>query len=90
MSKSTDGLAPTKPSHANLPPALAALRAPNGRKLSDLSATEIIALGRRAGVAGISEENGRQANVEAFARHIDQIRTAAADAAVENWLRANA
>lgn len=87
--KSNNGFAPTQPSHANLPPVLAALKAPNGRMFGDLSGSAIVRIGLRARIANVSEENGRQENIEIIAKHLDQLRTAAADAAIENWLREN-
>lgn len=40
------------------------------------------------GVPGVSAENGRQTNAQAYAAHIERIRTEAATRAVNEWLAA--
>jgi len=57
---------------------------PGGKSIAEVSSTELARI--LAGVPGVSASNGRSLNLENYEKHLDSIRTAAADKAVADWL----
>lgn len=61
---------------------------PGAQKIQGLSAAEVTRLLLTAGVPGVSHSNGRDANLEAYEAHLDQIHKQAGEAAVAAWVKA--
>jgi hypothetical protein len=59
-----------------------------GKLLADVPSAELTRWFIGAGVAGVSHEQGRAQNAEAYANHIARIHTVAGDRAVAEWLQA--
>ena len=66
-----------------------ALPVPGDRFLGDVQSDELTRMLIRAGIAGVSWENGRAANADAYAKHLSQIKEDAGNRAVAEWLLAN-
>jgi len=80
------GVAPVKASRAKLG-AIGKLTLPDGRVLDDVGGSELARILIQEGVPGVSHENGRQKNVEAYAAYLDAIEKEAAAKAVAARLR---
>ena len=67
-------------------PAYADLPVFDGKRLRQINPHALAAWGIKHGISGMSNENGLQANVAAYASHIEKIGKAAADAAIADWI----
>lgn len=61
---------------------------PDGRKIGEVKSAELFRLFAALGVPGVAAENGREANVNCFAAHLERIRFEAATAAMNAFLTA--
>ncbi|QWG16125.1 hypothetical protein KMZ68_13835 [Bradyrhizobium sediminis] len=82
-----EGIAPVQPSHAKT--SHDGLPWPGGRTLGNVAPGEFTSALMAWGIPGASHANGRSANAEAYAKHIQRIRTEGAQAA-ENAFMAEA
>ena len=80
------GFAPLKDSRAKLG-GLGKLKLPDGRELDAVGGGELARVLIQEGVPGVSHENGRQKNVEAYAAYLEAIEKEAAAKAVAARLR---
>lgn len=61
---------------------------PDGRKIGQIEDGDLCRTLQGLAVPGVSPENGRATNVNAFAAHVERIRAEGATAAMNNWLSA--
>lgn len=85
--KLNEGIAPVQASHAKT--SHDALPWPGGRKLGAVPPGEFTSSLMAWKIPGASHEHGRAANAEAYARHLERLRTEGAQAA-ENAFMAEA
>src|SRR5665811_2571023 len=78
------GLARVKESKVNLP-GLDHLKLPDGRKASDVKGSELARVLLAADVPNASVHNGREANLRAYAAHLDAIASQAGKTDAEEW-----
>jgi hypothetical protein len=64
----------------------AELRLPGGRKVRDVSEAELYRLLEKMLVPGFGHTNPRNANLELYEKHLNEIAQAAADAAIAHYL----
>jgi len=86
MGTASGGIAPLKDSLAKLD-ALGKLKLPDGRRVADVKGGELARILIREGVPGVSHENGRMKNAQAYAEYLDEIAKEAAAKAVTPRLR---
>jgi len=58
----------------------------DGRKIGAIPTTELTTLLVAYAVPGVSAENGRAVNIEAYAAHIAKLRAAGGEEAVQRWI----
>jgi hypothetical protein len=61
-----------------------------GRKIPDVPSAKLVNDMIAAGVPGVAPQNGRQENLAAYAKHLEQIRKSAGDGAVAAFLKGTA
>lgn len=59
---------------------------PGGKKAPDLSTADLVRTLQAAGVPGVGPSQGRDANMQAYANHLEEMRKRAADNVVNEWL----
>lgn len=64
------------------------LELPGGRKVGEMGDGELCRTLQTLKIPGVSPENGRATNVNAYAAHIDRIQSEGARTAVNLWLAA--
>lgn len=62
---------------------------PHSRKVADTSTADLVRILVAARVAGVDPSKGRSEVLSAYAKHLEAIRKAAAEAAITAWLAAN-
>lgn len=67
-------------------PVVNALPVPGGGTIASVSAAELARCGVAAGVPGMSHENGKQANSDAYAQFVAKGKAAAGEAWHAEWL----
>ena len=60
---------------------------PGGKNVAEVHSSELITILTDAEVPGVSCSNARGANLDAYQRHLDEIGNAAAETAVNAWLK---
>lgn len=66
------------------------LPVPGGRKLGEVETNELVRLFQSLKIPGVTADQGRAANVAHYAKHLQELRERAADAAVSAWLAGRA
>lgn len=78
------GFAPVEPSRVTTPFDDLRLPLPDGRRVGDVDRITSVLV--ELGIPGASHENGRAANVEAYADHLAKLHDEAGKRAVAQWL----
>lgn len=65
------------------------LTLPGGKKPVELSTADLLRTLQAAGIAGVSANSGRDANMQLYAKFLAEIHKAAGDKAVADWLKAH-
>lgn len=83
MSTANEGIAPVRTSIHRTPHD--ALELPGGYRLGDVQDAELVRILIVACVPGVSSENGRATNAEAYAAHLKLIQDEGARSALAKW-----
>jgi hypothetical protein len=65
------------------------LTLPGGKKPQELSSADLARVLLAAGIPGASHAQGREANLQAYANHLETMRKRAADNVVAEWIKAH-